>query len=449
MAKRKRANKFKWWQIVLRIFGGILGFIFCFYCFSGIVNACVNTSRNKYAKSFDAVKYESRPELVKEDGYYTFRTDGEFKIMQLTDVHIGGGYWSAGKDRTTLKEVATMISEEKPDLVVVTGDLAYPVPFQAGTLNNKAAAKTFATLMEELGVYWTLCFGNHDTEAYSYFDRKEMYEFYTSGKFEHCLLSDVPSFVNDEGETVCVDGYGNGVIQIKSSSGDLKHAVILFDSHAYLPDDPWGVKWGYDYIKDNQIEWYEYEIKRLQNENPAVTSSAYFHIPLYEMRDAYHALKDAGVKTYENEGEDLSGRNITAEGYDGKINTITYFKGSFGENPKKDMVYSSDERVSLFNKMAELGSTKAVFTGHDHLNNLIVTVQSENGNEINLVYGMSVDNLAYIGITKYGRQRGCTVITVGADGEFDTDDIALKNYYKDFEGVSEKEKNKVKFDPMY
>ena len=167
------------------------------------------------------------------------------------------------------------------------------------------------------------------------------------------------------------------------------------------------------------------------------------------MRDAYHALKDAGVKTYENEGEDLSGRNITAEGYDGKINTITYFKGSFGENPKKDMVYSSDERVSLFNKMAELGSTKAVFTGHDHLNNLIVTVQSENGNEINLVYGMSVDNLAYIGITKYGRQRGCTVITVGAGGEFDTDGIALKNYYKDFEGVSEKEKNKVKFDPMY
>ena len=153
MAKRKRANKLKWWQIVLRIFGGILGFIFCFYCFSGIVNACVNTSRNKYAKSFEAVKYESRPEPVKEDGYYTFRTDGEFKIMQLTDVHIGGGYWSAGKDRTTLKEVATMISEEKPDLVVVTGDLAYPVPFQAGTLNNKAAAKTFATLMAELGAY--------------------------------------------------------------------------------------------------------------------------------------------------------------------------------------------------------------------------------------------------------------------------------------------------------
>ena len=80
MAKRKRANKLKWWQIVLRIFGGILGFIFCFYCFSGIVNAFVNTSRNKYAKSFEAVKYESRPELVKEDGYYTFRTDGEFKI---------------------------------------------------------------------------------------------------------------------------------------------------------------------------------------------------------------------------------------------------------------------------------------------------------------------------------------------------------------------------------
>ena len=32
-----------------------------------------------------------------------------------------------------LNAVAAMVTAEKPDLVIVTGDIAYPVPFQAGT----------------------------------------------------------------------------------------------------------------------------------------------------------------------------------------------------------------------------------------------------------------------------------------------------------------------------
>ncbi len=76
-----------------------------------------------------------------------------------------------------INTVATMIRVEKPDFVVVTGDISYPVPFQAGTFNNKSGAKIFAELMETLGVYWTLAYGNHDTEAYSYYTREQLTDF--------------------------------------------------------------------------------------------------------------------------------------------------------------------------------------------------------------------------------------------------------------------------------
>ncbi len=77
-----------------------------------------------------------------------FTADGDFKILQLSDIHIGGGFLSIRKDKLALNAVAAMITAEQPDLVVFTGDLTYPVPVQAGTFNNKENAKLLADLME-------------------------------------------------------------------------------------------------------------------------------------------------------------------------------------------------------------------------------------------------------------------------------------------------------------
>ena len=438
MVRRHRADKRPWWKICLQVVAGILGFIVTFYCFSGIVNACVNVSRNKFAESFAKVEYdETRLIPEKIDGYWTFTTDRELKVVQLTDVHIGGGYFSAGKDKKAMTAVATMLAAEKPDLVVVTGDLIYPVPFQAGTFNNKAGSKTFAKLMEDLGVYWTIAFGNHDTEAYSYFGRDKIYDFYSSGDYPHCIITDIDSYEKD-GKTVNgVAGYGNQVIKIKNSGGIVKHALIVLDSHSYTEDDPMGIKWGYDNIKQNQVDWYEYEVKKIDAANKAVNpeigmfeSTAYFHIPLFEVRDAYHALKEKGVNLYENKGQT---ENLPEN--------ITYFEGTFGEDPKKKMVYCSELGDELFEKMLELGSTKAIFTGHDHLNNCIITFKG-----INFVYGMSIDYLAYAKIATHGRQRGCTVIEIKADGVLGK--IDLKNYYENY-AAPEKEKSKITMDKYH
>ena len=139
------------------------------------------------ASEFSKVNYAEGEQLVPvkdAGGDWCFTTDREFKIMQLTDVHIGGGSFSTKNDAWAMNAVAAMISAEKPDLVVVTGDVAYPVPFSAGTFNNLSATKIFAELMEKLGVYWIFTYGNHDTEVYSYYTREDINNYYEESNFK-------------------------------------------------------------------------------------------------------------------------------------------------------------------------------------------------------------------------------------------------------------------------
>ena len=91
---------------------------------TAVVNYAVVKSDIKNAESFERVVIEDQ--LVPEkdaNGYWTFTTDRELKVLQLTDVHLGGGYLSVVKDRMALNCVAAMVAAEKPDLVVVSGDI--------------------------------------------------------------------------------------------------------------------------------------------------------------------------------------------------------------------------------------------------------------------------------------------------------------------------------------
>ena len=162
-AKKAKSPKGKKAKKVL----GVIAILFVLFIAVTVVVTLIGNNANlKKANSFETVQYENQLKPVKDqNGNWTFTTDKDFKVMQLTDIHIGG-WMSLDKDAKALNAVAAMITAEKPDLVVVTGDIAYPVPFQAGTFNNLSGAKIFAALMEKLGVYYTVCFGNHDSEAY-------------------------------------------------------------------------------------------------------------------------------------------------------------------------------------------------------------------------------------------------------------------------------------------
>lgn len=392
----------------LKIFGKVLLIIILIIALLAGILASISAvglkSNKNFVSSVKTVEYDNQLKpYIDDDGYYTFVTDEDFTVMQLTDIHIGGGFLSIKKDTMALNAVAAMITAEKPDLVVVTGDITYPVPFQAGTFNNKLSAKLFADLMEQLGVYWCLAFGNHDTEAYSYYTREQISEIYSDEKYEHCLYQAGPEKV---------DGSGNYIVKVENTKGEITQGLIMFDSHSYVDGDWFGALWKYDTIHENQVGWYEQELKNLQNENNGIMpkSLAFFHIALPEYREAWYEYRDNG---YSDTGN------------------VKYIYGKAGE--KGDIVYSSNSyNFGFFDKALELGSTQGIFCGHDHLNNFAVDYKG-----IQLTYSYSIDYLAYMGIMKYGLQRGCSIITVKPDGTFES---RLENYYQDkYSAVNEKE----------
>lgn len=385
-------------------------------CVFKVANDLNEFEMNSYIDSFEPVNFQNQlsPEYD-ENGVPYFVTDGDFKVLHLTDIHIGGGILSKGNDKKAINAVAAMITTEKPDLVVVTGDISFAVPW-AGTINNAYAHKYFIRLMENLGVYWTVTFGNHDSEAYDFFNRERVSEMYNSENLKHCLYTS-----NDGG----VYGEGNHVINLRNSKGLITKSFIMMDTNAYTDEDPLGIGWVYDNIHQDQIEWYKGVIdsnnkynNTLLNSMPkdhrpeniedftTVQSMIFVHIPLMEVRDAYNEYLDAGEK---NTGE------------------LKYIEGNIGE--EDPYVYCSEEEEEMFETMLSLDSTKAMFYGHDHLNNAVMEYKG-----ITLSYGYSIDYFAYAGIAAKGSQRGCTVINCHSDTTFD---IIHENYYQE------------KYDPLY
>lgn len=88
-----------------------------------------------------------------------------FKIIQISDIHLGG--W--GKRYEVMDTVVAKIMKEKPDMIVMTGDM----------VNNFASeldgwAKHFCCLKAKYGVYAIL--GNHDYGDYSKWPSKKAKE---------------------------------------------------------------------------------------------------------------------------------------------------------------------------------------------------------------------------------------------------------------------------------
>ncbi len=383
MKKKSKAKK-----VILVIVIALVA-IFAVAAIANYICYRMNISR---ANEYQAVE---NPDAVipvqNEKGEYVFKTDRELKVIQLTDIHIGSGWMSFKKDRMAINAVAAMITAEKPDLVVMTGDIAYPVPFQAGTLNNKYPAKIIMTLMERLGVNYTVVFGNHDTEMYSYFSRESIGSLYESEEYPHCLFTKGPE---------AVDGVGNQIIRVENTQGKLTQALFLFDSHSYTDHDYFGIFWKYDNIHENQVEWYKQNILEMQKENPDVKSMMFFHIPLVEFREAVYEYQD-------------NGNQSTAD--------VKYISGDICE--KDPHVFCGIYEDNLFETVQELGSTQAIFCGHDHINNMVLNYKG-----VDFIYGNSIDYLAYAGIYKKGDHRGCTVINISPDGSYTQ---SHENYYQD------------------
>lgn len=379
-------------KVLGKVFFGIASVIVAVAAASAIANyVCVN--KNKAAiDEFEKVDNPSAVvPSVNENGEYVFTTDRELKIVSLTDIHLGGGWLSYSKDKMALNAIASMLTAEKPDLVIVTGDIGYPVPFSSGTFNNKYPVELFTSLMEKLGIYYSVTLGNHDSEAYSFYSREKIGNAYENPALKYSIFTKGPENV---------DGVGNQLIRVENSEGKLVQGLFLMDSHSYTDGDIFGIFWKYDNIHKNQIEWYKQKVLELQKENAEVKSMMFMHIPLVEVRDACD--------------EYLA--NSCSETPD-----IKYVSGEIHE--KEPYVFCGKGEDDMFETIQQLGSTKALVFGHDHKNNLVLNYKG-----VDLIYNNSIDYLAYIGISKLGDYRGCMVININPDGTYSE---THESYYQD------------------
>lgn len=308
----------------------------------------------------------------------------DIKILQLTDIHIGNGPLTTKKDKKAIQAVCSLIEYTKPDLIVLTGDMVFPVTIMTGTNDNLNALKVLARVIEKYKTPWTLCMGNHDAEETAKYSKSELCDYLESDELEYCLFNRGPSRL---------DGMGNHLINVYNSDHSINSTLFFFDNGMYNGNLQLT---GYQEISESQVEWYSNKIETfIEKFGKTIPSYVFYHVP---------------GKEYENAWEEYRSGNEDVE--------LIY--GWANESNEK--VSSSVELGSFFETAVNLGSTKAIFCGHNHLNDFSLIYKG-----IRLTFGKSIDYTAYAfqGIADKTEQRGGTVLVLKTNSSFEIYPIKL------------------------
>ena len=86
----------------------------------------------------------------------------KFTILNFSDPQLSDAEWKEGRaEGILLRETVTaMINKVQPDLITVSGDLAW-----AGNYESYA---NLADLLDSFGIPWAPVFGNHDNQGVSW-----------------------------------------------------------------------------------------------------------------------------------------------------------------------------------------------------------------------------------------------------------------------------------------
>ena len=191
-----------------------------------------------------------------------FSKDGKFKIVQFTDVHFK--YGNRASD-IALERINQVLDDERPDLVIFTGDVVYSAPADKGMLQ----------VLEQVSkrkLPFVVTFGNHDNEQGM--TREQLYD----------IIRQVPGNLMPDRGSVLSPDY---VLTVKASSDAKKDAAVLYcmDSHSYSPLKD--VK-GYAWLTFDQVNWYRQQSAAYtaQNGGKPLPALAFFHIPVPEYNEA-------------------------------------------------------------------------------------------------------------------------------------------------------------------
>src|SRR5262249_1222912 len=176
--------------------------------------------------------------------------------------------------------VERVLEAERPDLVVLTGDIVEG----SEAADSAEAYRQAVAPLESRGIPWASVFGNHDDEGR--LSRRELLDAIRACRFS--LTERGPSRLT---------GIGTYVVRVDRARGRAPGAVLYFlDSPAY---DRLGVG-TYAWIGHDQIAWYREQSRRLRREyrGPAKTlpALAFFHIPLPEYAEAWDRVECRGQR---------------------------------------------------------------------------------------------------------------------------------------------------------
>ena len=184
-----------------------------------------------------------------------FSRNGQFKIMQVADLHyaVSMGMCKDSdikpcekSDNTTNTLIGHMLDAEKPDLVVFSGD---QLNGYGTTWDGKSVLAKFAKAVTDRKIPWAAVFGNHDEEDGTRKDEQVK------------LMKALPYSLIEAGPKD-IHGVGNYVLKVKSADASKTHLLTLYflDSGSYSKGvlDWFGFfkPTEYDYIRQNQIDWF-------------------------------------------------------------------------------------------------------------------------------------------------------------------------------------------------
>lgn len=323
------------------------------------------------------------------------QTTGLFKILQVADMHYANGAttnctdvlpaeFATCSDLNTTSFINRLIDVEKPDLIVFTGDNIYGVDCDDSAASQVAA---FAAAVNAK-IPWAAVLGNHDQEGN--LNRLQLMQQIVTMEYTLAQVNPLISSLSMSSEghhyecgvSPSIDGYGNYNLEVGGPQGSpLANKSVLnlyfLDSGDYSTVPGIG---GYGWLKPSQQVWFSQTSAELQAQyksgstpqNASAPGLVYFHIPLPEFI-AFTATNMTGVK--------------------------------------QEGISSAAVNSGFFTTLVEAGDAKAVFVGHDHVNDFCGELSG-----VSLCYGGGIGYHAY-GLAGWSRRARIVMASLGKDGD--------------------------------
>ena len=232
-----------------------------------------------------------------EDYVYAMKYHDDFNVLQLTDIHWNYNS-STVKSKTYLTKLLAEVDKHlkaaqgesaKIDLIEITGDQF----MLANSYHVQTFVKFFEEKAKEYGFLYTVIHGNHD--------RHGLYNpNWLSDQFrhaEHCI------YIEPEDNLY---GRSNFIINL-TSDGEINSPtswqLVNLDSGASFSETALSPFRDYDYIREDQVDWWLKEHARVGETVPAI---AYYHIPQQDNLEAWNKIHNDGA-TYKHKFFKLEG----------------------------------------------------------------------------------------------------------------------------------------------